>query len=270
MKRTIQSVLVAGSLVIGGAAFAQGSAQGQAARDANAKGGKSMAKGGMVEHRGFMVPGDEKAFMERMHYVNQMEIKLAQLAQKNSNNPDVKSFADAMQKEHTALDQKLMAQAQQNGMKLADMPKPMNDVEKKAMAADKALMEELQALKGDAFDSCYMASQVGDHDETLGKLMAGQQALSGSPSAPLITEAMQSVAKHRGHAYSVLGKLGQSLTSGVGGAGAGGMNGSQGGSMGTGTTGSGATGGSMGTGSVSTGGSTGGTTGSGSGGGTQR
>lgn len=230
MKRTIQSFLVAGSLVLGGAALAQGSAQGQAAREARS--GKAMAKGGMVEHRGFMVPADERAFLERMHYTNQMEIKLAQLAQKNSNNPDVKSFADEMVKEHTALDEKLMAHAKQQGLKLADMPKPANDMEKKAMAADKAVMAELQALKAEPFDSCYMANQVGDHDATLGKLMAGQQAFAGSDAASLINEATQSVARHRGHAYSVLGKLGQSMTMGVGGAG------SMGGTTGSGTSGS--------------------------------
>jgi putative membrane protein len=152
------------------------------------------------------------------------------------------------------------------------MPKPAGDVEKKAMAADKAMMEKLQALKGDAFDSSYMASQLGDHDETLGKLMAGQKAFTQGESATLITEAAQSVAKHRGHAYAVLGKLGQSLTSGMGGAGT--TGGTQG-SMGTGgTTGSGSmgTGGTTGTGATGTGtgtGTTGGSTGT-KGGGTQQ
>ncbi len=267
MKRTIQSFLVAGSLVIGGAALAQGSAQGEAARDANAKGGKAMAKGGMVEHRGFMVPADEKSFLERMHYTNQLEIKLAQLAQKNSNNPDVKSFADAMQKEHTGMDEKLMAYAKTKGLKLADMPKPANDMEKKAMAADKAKMEELQALKAEPFDSCYMAGQVGDHDMTLGKLMAGQKAFTEGEAATLVNEAAQSVAKHRGHAYTVLGKLGQSMAAGMGGAGTmggGSHQGTMGGQHGAGgATGTGTTGGQYGTGNATGTGTTGGATGTG-------
>lgn len=227
MKRTIQGFLLAGSLVLGGTALAQ-----------EAKGGKAMAQGGMVENRGFKVPSDEKAFLERIHYINQSEIKLAKLAQQNSNNPDVKSFADGMVKDHTAMDQKVMSYAQQKGLKLADMPKPLNDMEKKSMAADKATMEELQVLKAEPFDSCYMANQVGGHDAALGKLMAGQKAFTEGQAATLINESIQTVAKHRGHAYSVLGKLGQSMTMGVGGAGStgteqGSMNGGQGGSSGS-------------------------------------
>jgi putative membrane protein len=208
MKQTIQGFLLAGTLVLGGAALAQeaGKAQGK-------------AKGGMAELRGFMVPTDEKAFLERLHYMNQKEIKLGQLAQQNATNPDVKSFGEMMERDHTAADQKLMTMAQGRGIKLADTPKPMNDIEKKSMAADKALMEELQTLKGDPFDSCYMANMVADHDEALGKVMAGQQALTTNPElTSMLGNISQSVTQHRQQAYSVLGKLGPQAM-GVGGAG---------------------------------------------------
>jgi len=243
MKQTIQGFLLAGTLVLGGTALAQ-----QAGRSQE-------GKKGTAEVRGFVVPTDEKAFLERLHYTNQLEIKLGQLAQQNSTNPDVRSFGESMVREHTAADQKLMTLAQGRGLKLSDMPRPMNDMEKKAMAADKAIMEELQALRGEPFDSCYISGQVGDHDATLGKLMAGRQAITGNAQlTSLLDEMTQRIAQHRQHAYSVLGKLGQGM--GVGGAGPGsgmqkgdepGMGGHMGthpgsGSMGTGTGGSTGTG----------------------------
>jgi len=244
MKQTIQGLMLASTLVLGGTALAQ-----QAGKE---------SKKGTAELRGFVVPTDEKALLERLHYTHQMEIKLGQLAQQNSNNPDVKAFGKQMVDEHTAADGKLMTMAQGLGLKLSDMPKPMNDVEKKVMAADKAIMEELQALKGEPFDSCYISGQVGDHDATLGKLMAGRQALTGNAQlTSLMDEMTQHVSQHRQQAYSVLGKLGQTM--GVGGAGTGmqkgtesGTGGHMGGHMGTGS----GTGGHMGTG-------TGGTTGTG-------
>ncbi|QRK09087.1 DUF4142 domain-containing protein [Archangium violaceum] len=223
MKRTIQGFLVAGTLVIGGSALAQqaGKAEGN--------------KKGTAELRGFVVPTDERAFLERLHYTNQLEIKLGQLAQQNSMNPDVKAFGESMVREHTAADQKLMSMARSRGLKLSDTPKPLNDMEKKMISADKAVMEELQALKGDAFDSVYIANQVGDHDATLGKLMAGRQALSGNAQlTSMMDELSQNIAQHRQQAYSVLGKLGQAMTTGVGGAGSQGT--SPAGSTGTGTT----------------------------------
>jgi putative membrane protein len=211
MKRMIQGVLLASTLVLGGSALAQQGTQ------EHGKG--AMAKGGTAEHRGFMVPTDERAFLERLHYSNQMEIKLSQLAQQNASNPDVKSFAEQMVREHTAADQRLMSMAQGRGMKLSDTPKPMNDLEKRAIAADKADLEKLQALKGEAFDSCYMANQVGQHDETLGKLMAARQALGGNAELTrMVNELTPHMAQHRQQAYSILGKLGpQSM--GIGGAG---------------------------------------------------
>lgn len=237
MKQTLQGFLLAGTLVLGGAALAQDKAQ-----------GKGATKAGTTELHGFVVPTDEKAFLERLHYTNQMEIKLGQLAQQNAMNPDVKSFGEMMVKEHTAADQKLMSLAQARGMKLSDMPRPMNDMEKKAMAADKAILEELQVLKGAPFDACYMSGQVGDHDATLGKLMAGQQALTGNAELTgLLGEMTQIVSQHRQQAYSVLGRL-SPQGMGVGGAGGemkdtgmkkGHESGSMGGHMGTGTTGSG-------------------------------
>jgi putative membrane protein len=229
MKSTIQGFLLAGTLVLGGAALAQQGAQGMGQEQGKGKG--AAAKGGIAEHRGFMVPTDEKAFFERLHYTHQMEIKQGQLAQQNASNPDVKSFAEMMVRDHTAADQRLMTLAQGRGMKLADMPKPVNDMEKKMVAADKANMEKLQALKGDAFDSCYMAIQVGEHDATLGKLMAGRQAFSANTElTTMVTELTPKVAQHRQQAYSVLGKLGQTM--GVGGAGTDTMGGQKGGQMG--------------------------------------
>jgi putative membrane protein len=211
MKRMIQGVLLASTLVLGGSALAQQGAQGQ--------GKGATAKGGMAEHRGFMVPTDEKAFLERLHYSNLMEIKLGQLAQQNASSPDVKSFAEQMVRDHTAADQRLMSMAQSRGMKLSDTPKPMNDLEKRVIAAEKANMEKLQALKGEAFDSCYMSTQVGQHDETLGKLMAARQALGGNAElTTMLGELTPHLVQHRQQAYSVLGKLGQSMM-GVGGAG---------------------------------------------------
>lgn len=224
MKRTIQGLLLAGSLFVGGAALAQSttpaattgaapaSAQGQAMK------GKAAVKGGMVEHMGFMVPADEKAMLERLHHVNQEEIQTGKLAQQNGGSQDVKSYGEMLVRDHTAADQKLMSYAQQKGLKLGE-PKPMNDVERKATAAEKATLEKLQSLKGAPFDSCFLASMVGDHDGVLGQLMAGQQHFTDAALTPLLQQHVQAVTQHRQQAYTLLGRIGPGSNSGVGGSG---------------------------------------------------
>jgi putative membrane protein len=224
MKRTIQGLLLAGSLVLGGSALAQsnmGSTQrgtGSAAGDTSAQAGKSMAKGGMVEHMGFKVPADERAFLERLHHINQHEISAGTLAKQNSDNQDVKSYGDMLVKDHTSADQQVMAYAQKKGFKLAE-PKPMDDVERRAMTAEKAETEKLQALKGVPFDSCFLTAMVGGHDDALGKLMAGQQGINDTGLTPLLQQISQSVSQHRQQAYSLLGRVGPGASAGVGGSG---------------------------------------------------
>jgi putative membrane protein len=258
MKRTLHGITLATALLAGGVTLAQSAAP--AAKPA----------GKTTEVKGFMVPNDPKAYMERLHYINQAEIKLGQLALTNSMNPDVKSYAQMMVDAHTKADKELMDMATSMKLKLADKPSAPTDLEKKAMDADKAMMEELKLAKGAPFDSCYIASQVGDHDDAIGKVMAGLQAMSANPQATaMLTKLQGELPGHRKMAYDVLGKLPQAM--GVGGSGSmgtmdhGSMNkdsmnkDSMGGSTGTmgGSTGSGSMGGSTGSGSTGTmGGST--------------
>lgn len=227
MKRTLHGITLAVALFTGGISLAQ-----SATSPSSMPATKPMAaKGGMLDYKGFMVPADEKAFLERLHLINQTEILQAKLAQQNSLNPDVKDYADNMLKMHTDADQKLMTYATGKKMKLAE-PKPSNDLERKVMAADKAEQAKLEVLKGAPFDSCYMASQVSAHDMAIGKVMAAHQGMGATGElATLLTNLTQELPKHRDMAYQVLGKL--SGVMGVGGSGAG----MQGGTMDHGPTG---------------------------------
>lgn len=218
MKRMMQGLILAGSLMVGGAALAQGSTQGQPGRDKGTQATRPVSKEGMVEHMGFMVPADQKAFLERLHHINQQEIQLGKLAQQNAQSQDVKSFADTMVKEHTAADEKLMSYAQQKGFKLST-PKPMNEMERKHMAASKAALEVLQTMKGRPFEAYFLAAMVGEHDLALGKVLAAQQTLTSADVAPMLQQHAQIIAQHRQQAHELLGRIGPGAAVGVGGAG---------------------------------------------------
>jgi putative membrane protein len=227
MKRMIQGFLLAGALVLGGAALAQGttpgagqgSPQGQTMRDTQARAGKPTVKGGMIEHMGVTVPADEKAFLERLHHINQLEIQLGNLAQQNAQSQDVKSYGEMLVRDHTTADQQLMSYARQRGHKLADTPKPLNEVERKSMDAHRAAMEKLRVLKGQPFDADFLAHMVGDHDMALGKVMAGQQHFTDAAISPVLQQHAQVIARHRQQAHTLLGRIGPGATMGVGGAG---------------------------------------------------
>jgi putative membrane protein len=219
----IQGLVLVASLV-GGAALAQSNMQGgtQGTQSGTMQGntmqgGKTTPKG-MVEHMGFMAPADPKALLERLHHVNQEEIQLGRLAQQNGMSQDVKSYGEMLVKDHTSADEKVMSYAQQKGFKLAE-PKPMTDVERKAMDAERANMEKLKLLKGQPFDASFLASMVGGHDMVLGKLMAAQQNVTDTGMTPLLQQLTQAVTQHRQQAYTLLGRIGPGSSAGVGGSG---------------------------------------------------
>jgi putative membrane protein len=216
MKRMIQGLVLSASLVVGGAALAQSNMQG-GTQGGQMMAGKTTPKG-MVEHMGFMVPADPKAQLERLHHINQHEIQLGRLAQQNGLSQDVKSYGEMLVRDHTAADERLMSYAQQKGFKLSE-PKPMNDVERKAMDAERASMEKLRVLKGQPFDASLLASMVGGHDMALGKLMAAQQNVTDAGMTPLLQQHTQVVTQHRQQAYTLLGRIGPGSSAGVGGAG---------------------------------------------------
>jgi putative membrane protein len=180
--------------------------------------------------------------LERLHHVNQMEIQLGTLAQQNGTSQDVKSYGEMLVRDHKSADERLMSFAQQKGLKLST-PKPMNDVERKVMAAERAALEKFQVLKGQAFDAAFLAHMVSDHDMALGKVMAAQQNITDTSLTPLLQQVTQSVTQHRQQAYTLLGRIGPGATAGVGGAGEGqGMHHGMHQGTGTGTTGTGTTG----------------------------
>lgn len=214
MKRMIQGLVLAASLV-GGAALAQSNMQG--GTQGQMMGDKTVPKG-MVEHMGFMVPADPKAQLERLHHLNQKEIQLGRLAQQNGMSQDVKSYGEMLVRDHTSADERLMSYAQQKGFKLSE-PKPMNDVERKAMDAEQASMEKLKVLKGQPFDSTFLASMVGGHDMALGKLKAAQVSCTDAGLSSLLQQLTQSFTQHRQQAYTLLGRIGPGSSAGVGGSG---------------------------------------------------
>jgi putative membrane protein len=106
-----------------------------------------------------------------LHAVNQEEIDMGKLAEKNSSTAGVKSFGDTLVKDHTSNDKDLTAFAKKHGESIpAD--KPADDVERKEKADDDATMAKLKKLHGAEFDQQFLAAMVGGHERELAKLVA--------------------------------------------------------------------------------------------------
>lgn len=94
-----------------------------------------------------------------------IDIHAAKLAVKKTSNPDVKSFAETMIRDHTAVNKKAISLAKELGMK----PKSSATTRSLEAGAKKEL-KALKALKGTDFDKAYIDNEVSYHEAVIGML----------------------------------------------------------------------------------------------------
>lgn len=101
---------------------------------------------------------DDQRFLREAGESGMLEMQASELAIQKSVHPEVRTFAETMIKDHTAVDQELKALAKSKGFQL-----PIE------LEGDKKdLMEELRQLDGTAFDDEYVEEVAVDaHDDAV-------------------------------------------------------------------------------------------------------
>ena len=122
----------------------------------------------------------DSAFVTQAGQAGMAEVRLASLALKKSSNPHVISFAKEMRADHSKANAQLMSILQAQGVT------PPSGVG----AKNAALMMELKAQSGSAFDSHYLKSQLPAHQQVLALFQA--EAANGSDSK-LVAFAKQTI-----------------------------------------------------------------------------
>jgi len=82
-----------------------------------------------------------------------MEVEMGRMAADHATNPEVKQFAQRMVTDHTKANDELKSVASQKGITL---PASLD-------ASDKAKMDKMSKMSGEAFDKAYMDDMVKDH-----------------------------------------------------------------------------------------------------------
>jgi putative membrane protein len=112
----------------------------------------------------------DQHLLSKLHEGNRNEIRMAKLALKKSKNPEVKSFAHRIIRDHSQADHKIMQVSKQDQIALQSPPIPMNDQEIKDMKEHHAQMKRLKSLKGSAFDQEYQSVMIKDHKKDIADL----------------------------------------------------------------------------------------------------
>jgi len=109
----------------------------------------------------------DQAFVSKALQGNAAEVQLGQLAEQKSQSDDVKQYAQKMVSEHSQMSDKWFK----------PVAKQLNVSEPKGLSKkDKKLMEKLQGLSGQEFDTEYIQAMVKDHKEDLKEFQSEAQA----------------------------------------------------------------------------------------------
>lgn len=173
---------------------------------------------------------DLKEKIQKIHASNKAEIHMAQIGAERAQSPEVKQFAETLQRDHQQLDEKLTAAAQSAGVELEG-----KDYEKKHERAMKD-MGKLEKKSGQEFDREFMSHMVKDHEKDLKDVKsAARDAEKGNHTelAAVLNQAERGIQGHKDQAEQIRDAL-KSGTQAQGRAGSMGSTGAEAGSTGTG------------------------------------
>src|SRR4029079_8520195 len=111
-----------------------------------------------------------QSFASQAAIIGKAEIELGQIALKNTQDKDVRTYAERMVKDHSAADKKLKAIAAKENLQLPQSLDPEHE----------ALKTKLQSLKGEDFDRAYVQAMAKGHD----KAVALFESASQQPQMP--------------------------------------------------------------------------------------
>lgn len=188
------------ALVLGGpGAYAQTSQSGAAASGSSAQSaGKSGGKSTLSKA--------EQNVMRDLAHANLSEIATAELALKQSQNEQVKSYAQKMIEDHGTAQKELEQLAQAKGVTLPTEPD----------AKHKAAMKAMSAVEGEKFDKMYMAQGgTRDHKNTHDKLTKAQKNVKDpelkahvDKVTPIVEQHLTLAQEHRGKKETSSGSSG--------------------------------------------------------------
>jgi putative membrane protein len=128
----------------------------------------------------------------RLHHSNKREIAMGKLAQQNGKSREVKAFGQALVKDHTAADQKVVALAKQRHLDLETHTPPMTDADMPSMPANAD------------FDAKFGRMMLDDHEHEISEASAARDATDDDKLRSLLDELLPVLWRHRDAAQRIV------------------------------------------------------------------
>lgn len=153
------------------------------------------------------LPGADTQFLAKAIVSGRGEVELSQLATSRAASPEVKQFAEHMVKDHTAMNAKLMAEAQRHKIKAEGTygTPPLQPSRQAQMTK-----EQLEKLSGAEFDKAFIQRLIRDHEMDIAQFQ--EEAKNGKDTATrdLADSALPTLQEHLRQAREIGARAGQS------------------------------------------------------------
>ncbi len=142
--------------------------------------------------------GKDNTFVMKAAKGDKAEIAMGDLALKNSNNPDVKQFAQTLVTDHQQAYDKLQSDvASKNNVTLPTAPAPSQTAEK----------DKLASKKGADFDRAFLQEQIKDHKQDIAEFKNEAQNGQNNDVKQYAQNTVATLQKHLQMAQDAMNKL---------------------------------------------------------------
>jgi putative membrane protein len=148
----------------------------------------------------------EKMVLNQLHSIGQAEIQLGQMAQQKSRTPAIQQYGQRLVQEHERAGQRLTQTAEQLEVELEERPVARDDADQRIIELHQNVMETLEQLPPEQFDSLFLASQVAMHDRAINQISESMGQVRNPQVRQLATAMLPSLQQHRQQAHRLLGQ----------------------------------------------------------------
>lgn len=138
---------------------------------------------------------DKETFAQKAASSNMFEIQSSELALQETQDEDVRAFAQQMIEDHTLAGDKMKAAAETDGVKPPEAMLP----------EQQSQLDTLKSNEGEAFDQAYLDAQTAAHDEAVA--LFEQFSTEGEESAlrDFAAETLPTLKKHQSEIHEMTG-----------------------------------------------------------------
>jgi putative membrane protein len=132
--------------------------------------------------------------LSKMHHVNQMEIRMGELAMQKGRSQDVRDFGRRLRNDHQMADRRVTRLAAREGIRLMNPPMTPHE---------RSVHRRLRRAHGDRFDREFMSAMASGHTQTIQDLAQARRELRDPQVRRLVGNTLPAMRQHRNMAREI-------------------------------------------------------------------